>query len=165
MKIRQEIGPVMGGNQSFQEDVLVDAFIAGRQNARLRRSRDHSQTGLGETKSKSSYKSSDLLGDNWDDESILSLSTSAEENEQALSEALMENFGISLHDDNGFENLEGDYDSFVGFAQGSAIESDAGNSNFFTPSFHPPHPLSSASSVTNNSNPAFDDDASWPGDV
>jgi hypothetical protein len=144
----------MSGGASWKEDQLVDAFIAGRQNARMRRSRDQSRE-LGESRSKVSLKT-DLLGDNWDDESILSLSTSAEENEQALSEALMENFGLSLHDDD-LGHMESDFEPYPGLAQGSALESEAGTSHFAPPSLHPPQPLSAVSSLA-------DDSHSWVSD-
>lgn len=163
VKIRRDLEPSMQDSGTWKEDQLVDAFIAGRQNARLRRGRDYSQNGkdTGGSRSKASLKT-DLLGDSWDDESIITLSTSAEENEQALSEALMENFGLSLLDDElGHLESQSELGAFsAGLAQGSSLESDAGTSQFAAPSLHPPDPLSVVSTLADDSQSWIDEDNS-----
>lgn len=159
VKIRQELQPIMVHEASWKEDQLVDAFIAGRQNARMRRSREGGSQGGGRRGESSSLLQNDFFGDGWDDDSFMSMSTSAEENEAALSDALMENFGLSLHDDYD-ETTDGDVNQSFSYIQNSTIGSEAGPNHLVTPSLHPLQPSSLAGSFRLGR--SVDEEASWP---
>lgn len=213
MKIRHEVEPSLGGTQ-WKEDQLVDAFIVGRQNARLRRSRDQHRQDSSHSHSreiKSNHKDfqnskknnssnnsgsiqpelspskdslkMELLGDGWDNDSVLSMSTSAEENEAALSEALLENFGLSLRDNELDDEISfndpvetgSDFNSLSSSQisrlpeiipsisttnlNNSFADSEIGtNHPLDAPSLHPPQPHSTGSTINNQQ---LDDDNSW----
>lgn len=178
--VRQELEPVLRQESSWKEDQLVDAFIAGRQNARLRRSRErddnsrsfseddpfpsrplshHQQLAATAGQHSSSDpamvvgKGGDLLSEMWDEESLLSMSTTAEDNEAALSEALMEHFGLSLHDeeedDNTLGNTSGNTlidEALRELQTNSALFSEGDPNTLSAPSVHPLQPTSPANS-------------------
>jgi hypothetical protein len=126
VQIRKELAASLRHEKgSWNEYKLIDDFILGRMHARMRRSRNqqyqnqvdqvpyyHQQSSIDSSNSvrqssfsssvtASKHRSRELMGGEFriEDDGSISLSTSAEENEAALSEALLENFGLSLTDD------------------------------------------------------------------